>query len=211
MRYRTTSLAISLLGLALLGACDKSTSPDDGLTPAEARAIALAVDNGGTAAVDGEASGASFALIPSGSPSSDRVTVTKDFDVTVPCPRGGNAAVRGDGALVMDDVAKEILLDLSGTSTQAGCAFRTDKGLDVELTGGLDFVAHRELREGEASGTQSHEGSVDYVLGDGRSGTCAVDLEASFSLTASNATRNVVGTVCGQEVSANTTWTFTRS
>jgi hypothetical protein len=211
MRHRTTSLVLPLLGLALLGACDKSTGPEDGLTPAEARAIALAVDNGGTQAVDGEASGASLALIPSGPASMNRVTVTKDFDVTVPCPRGGSAAVKGNGGLVLDDVAGEILLDLTGTSTQAECAFRTDKGLDVTLTGGLDFVAHRELRQGEASGSQSHKGSLDYVTSDGRAGTCAVDLEASFNLTGSNATHNVAGTVCGQEVSANTTWTFTQS
>lgn len=211
MRHRTTPLVLSLLGLALLGACDESTSPEDGLTPAEARAVALAVDNGGTKAVDGEASGANLALIPTGPASLNRVTVTKDFDVTVPCPRGGSAAVKGNGGLVVDDVAGEILLDLTGTSTQAECAFRTDEGLDVTLNGGLDFVAHRELREGEASGTQSHKGSVDYVTSDGRSGRCAVDLEASFSLTGSNATRNVAGTVCGREVSANTSWTFTQS
>jgi hypothetical protein len=211
MRHRTTSLALSLLGLALLGACDKSTSPEDALTPAEARAIALAVDNGDTQAVDGEAGGASFALIPSGGASTNRVSVTKDFDVTVPCPRGGSAVVTGSGAVVADDVAGEILFDLNGASTESSCAFRTDKGLDVQLTGNLDFVAHRELRQGEASGSQSHKGSLDYVLGDGRSGTCAIDLETSFSLTAGNATRNVAGSVCGHNVSANTTWTFTRS
>lgn len=211
MQDRTSRLILSLFGLALLGACDGGTGLDaDALTAVEARAIALAVDDNGTEAVDGESTGANLALLPLGEPTADRITVTNEFDVSGPCPRGGTATVQGAGTLVMDDVLGEILFDLAGTNTMAGCAFLTEEDLDVELTGVLEFVAEREIREGEALGSQSHSGSLDYITGDGREGTCVIDVEASFSLATGTATRSVVGTVCGHDVTATTTWTFTQ-
>ena len=211
MRHRSTPLILPLLGLALLGACDESTGPEsDALTPEEARAVALAVDDGSTEAVDAE-SQPSFAIAPSGGASMDRVTISNSFNVSAPCPLGGNAAVDGEGTLTIDDVLGEILFDLTASKAHEGCAFRTQQGLEVTLDGTVSLSADRELRQGFAGGSQTHSGSLDFATSDGRRGTCVIDLTASFSLAEGEASRLVSGTVCGHSVDAETVWSYTQS
>ena len=205
---RAPLIACSLVALALTTACDGTTTPDDAsLTPAEARALALAMDDAGTAAVDSRAKGPDLSLAPS-SPSRDVVTHTSSFNVSGACALSGTAAVNGQLAITIDTNAGTVAVDLDGTSAYTACRVRGEQGVEVALTGSVDFDADRLLtRAGTASGSQTHRGTVDYVTSTGKSGSCPIDFAASFTAGAGTATRTVTGTVCGQSVDATTTWT----
>lgn len=212
MFNRRSLLILPLLGLTL-AACDDSTGPEaQQLTASEAAAIAVALDNSSSSAVEEETSEEpSFALLPSNGASHDVITRTDAFNVNLPCPRGGTANLDGDLAIEINGDEGFITLDLTASQSHSACAFRTNEGVDITVDGTLDFVAARELREGLASASQSHSGSLDYVTSDGKEGTCAIDIATAFSLTSGEATRSIVGSVCGHAVDVETSWTFTQT
>src|SRR5512138_1737635 len=98
---RATTLALALTALAVT-ACDKTTDPGASLTPAEARAIALAIDDAGLAAIDARASdGAQRNLTPT-RPALDILEHTGDFSFSGACDLGGLATLAGDGFWKID-------------------------------------------------------------------------------------------------------------
>jgi hypothetical protein len=207
---RTKIFALAFTALAVT-ACDKTTDPSTSLTPAEARAIALAIDNAGMAAVDARASdGASRNLTPT-RPSTDLLEHSGDFSFSGACDLGGLAALTGDGFWKIDSDAGTIEFGVTATADYSACAFKTNNNVEIELDGIVDFAADRllDFQQGLATGSQSYEGSLAYVTSDGKEGTCLVDVSADFSLTQNNASRTVSGSVCGQSVNATTTWTKT--
>lgn len=208
MRAKFFALALTAMAVT---ACDKTTDPSASLTPAEARAIALAIDDAGLAAVDAKASdGAQLNLTPT-RPAADILEHTGDFSFSGQCDLGGVAALAGDGFWKIDSDAGTIEFGVTATADYNACAFKTNNDIDIELDGVVDFAAERMLdtQQGLATGSQSYEGSLDYVTSDGKEGTCSVDVAAEFSLTQNNASRTVAGSVCGQSVNATTTWTKT--
>lgn len=213
MFNRRSLLTLPLLGLTL-AACDDSTGPEpQQLTASEAAALAVALDNSSSTAVDEEADAEApnHALLPSNGAARDVITRTDVFNVNLPCPRGGTANLDGDLAIEINGDEGFITLDLIASQSHAACAFRTNEGVDITVDGALDFVAARELREGLASASQSHSGSLEYVTSDGKEGTCAIDISTAFSLTPGEATRTIVGSVCGHAVDVSTSWTFTET
>lgn len=206
MRAKLLALALTA---AAVSACDKTTDPNASLTAEEARAIALAVDDAGLAATEAKASsGAQFALTPT-RPTLDLVTHSGDFSFSGACDLGGTAALSGEGSWAIDTNAGTIDFDATATGTYVGCSFETDKDVEIELDGSVAFAADRHLEQGLISGSQSYEGSLDYLTSDGKEGTCPIDVSAEFSLSQNNASRTVNGSVCGQSVNATTTWTKT--
>src|SRR5690606_26572209 len=157
------------LGLTL-AACDDSTGPEaQQLTASEAAAIAVALDNSSSSAVEEETSEEpSFALLPSNGASHDVITRTDAFNVNLPCPRSGYANLYAALATKINDDEGLTPLDLPAPPSHSASAFRTNEGVDFPVAGTLDFVAARELREGLASACQSHSGSLDYVTSDGK-------------------------------------------
>ena len=204
---RAPLIACSLAALALTAACDDATAPGGSLTADEARTLAIAMDDAGTAAVESRKDGASFSLSPP-SPSSDVVTHSSTFNVSGNCPLSGSAAVNGELGITIDTNAGTIAVDLDGTSAYTSCKVRGRDGVEVEWTGSVDFDAERFLsRAGTATGAQTHRGTVNYVTSTGKSGSCPIDFSAEFTASSSAATRVVTGTVCGQTVDATTSWT----
>ena len=204
---RAPLIACSLVALGLTAACDGATAPAGSLTADEARTLALAMDDAGTAAVESREEGARFSLSPSPA-SADVITHNSAFNVSGNCPLSGSAAVNGQLGITIDTNAGTIAVDLDGTSAYTSCKVRGKEGVEVEWTGSVDFDAERFLsRAGTASGSQSHRGTVAYVTSTGKSGSCPIDFAAEFTATASAATRVVHGAVCGHTVDATTSWT----
>jgi hypothetical protein len=210
MFNRRSLLALPLLALTL-AACEETTGPESELTASEAAALAVALDNGSSAAVDpaADAEGAEFALLPSGEAAQAVTTRTDDFAFDVPCPRGGTSNLSGEHVLVIDTDEGFITVDVTAAKGHSACAFRTNEGVDITVDGTVSFVAARELREGLASASQTHSGSLDFVTSDGKEGTCEIDITTEFTLVPGEATRSIFGSICGHDVDVSTTWTHT--
>lgn len=201
---------LPLLSLAVIAACDDSTAPaSGGLSASEARALAVALDNSTSLAVEPEtaANGPALALLPGSEIAAAVGTHEIRVDVTVPCPRGGTARLEGQQAIVIDTEQQYITVDVLGSQDHEGCVFRTGEGVDVTIDGVVEFEAARELREGLASASQSHSGSLEYSTSDGKAGTCPVNISTSFVLQPGSASRLIEGSVCGHSVDVETTWT----
>jgi hypothetical protein len=211
MVNRRSLLALPLLGL-MVAACDDSTAPESQqLSASEAAALAVALDNASSTAVDPEADteGPDFLLAPSEGAAQSVTTRTDAFDVDVPCPRGGTSNLSGEHVLVIDTDEGFITVDVTASKGHEACVFRTSEGVDITVDGTVSFVAARELREGLAAASQTHSGSLDYVTSDGKEGTCPIDITTEFSLTPGQASRTILGSVCGHEVDVSTSWTHT--
>lgn len=211
MANRRSLLALPLLGL-MLAACDDSTAPESQqLSASEAAALAVALDNSSSSAVESQTDDETpaFALLPAEGASRDVITETSSFDFNVPCPRGGTANLSGDLSWEINGDEEFIIFDLTADQQHDACAFRTNEGVDITVDGLLSFAADRELREGLWSASHTHSGALDYVTSDGKEGTCAIDITTEFSLTPGQATRTILGSVCGHEVDVSTSWTHT--
>lgn len=207
MYKRSSIFALPLLCVAL-GACDEATRPASAaLTAAEASALAAAVDNGSSASVDPQADEPSFSLSPSAGPTLAVTTRTDQFSLDVACPKGGTSTLSGEHVIVIDSEEGFITVDVTASKGHEACVFRTQQGVDITVDGTLQFVAERELRQGLASASQTHSGSLDYSTSEGKSGTCPIDITTSFTLTPGAATRTILGSVCGHDVDLTTSWT----
>jgi len=210
MRKRAPLLVVACLTPVLAAGCDQGTEAEGGLTAAEARAIAVLVDEAGTNAVDAETdSGAQLSLSPIAALTHDVWEGTHEFDVGAPCPLGGNARVDGSLSIRIDTEEGLIEADLSADSRLLSCAFRNDAGEEIELDGSLGFVAERELREGFAYGRNEHTGSLDFTTSGGREGTCTIDLTTELTATEGSGTKTLTGSVCGHDVTTTSNWTRT--
>ncbi|HEX6069426.1 MAG TPA: hypothetical protein VFZ18_06365 [Longimicrobiaceae bacterium] len=207
MFRRITLLTLPLACLAL-AACDDTTGPEGNeLSASEAAALALALDNASSSSVDTQADAPAQSLSPSNGPSQAVTTRTDDFEFSLPCPRGGTTTLGGEHVTIIDTTEGFITVDVTAAKGHDACAFRTDEGVDVTVNGTLQFVAERELRAGLASASNTHTGSLAYTTSDGKEGTCSIDITTAFTLTPGNATRTILGSVCGHEVDVNTAWT----
>jgi hypothetical protein len=210
MRIRARLLVVALLSSVVVAACDQGTESEGGLTAAEARAVAVMIDDAATTAVEAETTSApQLSLAPISGPSHDIWEGTHEFDVGAACPLGGDASVGGDLSIRIDTEAGTIEADLSATSDLAACAFRTEEGEEIEVDGSIGLVAERELSEGSAHGLNVHTGSLDYSTSSGREGTCDIDLTTELTAMENSATKTVTGSVCGHDVTTTTNWTRT--
>ncbi|HEX6925627.1 MAG TPA: hypothetical protein VF167_09355 [Longimicrobiaceae bacterium] len=209
MFNRRSLLLLPIFGL-VLGACDDSTAPEgDELSAEEAVALAIALDNTSSSAVDPQPDpeGPDLALLPSDGPSKAVTTGRDEFSIDLPCPRGGTARLEGERELVIDSDEGFITLDVEASKGHTGCTFRTGGGIDITIDGTVTFVAARELRQGEASASQTHSGTLTYVTSEGKEGSCSIDLTTEFNLVPGSITRTIIGSVCGHEVDVETSWT----
>lgn len=208
MSRKFTLLAPILL--VSFAACNDATGPSSGeLTATEARALAVAIDNGSSQSFDPQESEPSFSLSPSPGPLLAVTTRTDTFNLDLDCPRGGSTTLAGEHALVIDTDEGFITVNISASKGHTGCVFRTDQGIDITVDGTVEFSAERELREGLIRAAQSHSGLLDYSTSDGKEGTCAIDIATEFSFSPGSASRTIAGSVCGHTVDVTTTWTHT--
>lgn len=182
-----------------LAACgdETTTEPEDSLTEQEALALIEVAMSQGIAA-SGQVTGGTEVVTPEG--------FTLDF--TAPCTMGGTVAVNAQAGFIgdpNDENAESAGVDLSVTLVHSGCVeAHQGSGITFTLDGAPDVNMDIELTIGAEfrftlSGTVA--GMVGWATGDGRSGTCALDVRLD-SVDDPNALLSVMvtGQACGAQV-----------
>ncbi|HEX6040380.1 hypothetical protein [Longimicrobium sp.] len=199
-----------LMALAALAACDGG-SPTGGdstsaLTQAEAQELAYAWDGVGADVIDGSG-GPSAALLPG---SVARATNTTTFTSTRACPSGGTATVQGTREATRDGQGGGSV-SFSATRTDAACTFPARRGpeggtLTITTTPAVQLTSQQTWTDGQpGTRTSTQKGSFDWTRSGGASGSCTVDLTATW--TPATGTHTVRGTFCNRTVDVTRTRT----
>jgi len=199
---------VLIIGLALAATaagCEQAFGPNAELAPAELAELSDALIQDGLA----ETSDTSTAGLLSDGFAADMVTSSTEFTRTHDCLSGGEVIMTGTRSRTRDTESRTGTMDVSATRTFVGCARPlADSTVTITLDGAVTLTAHREWQAGQWHGVQelALSGSVDWATDDDRSGTCTIDVQASFD--PSTHTRDVSGTVCGEDVTRFGGWTF---
>lgn len=199
--------SITYLSLSLLvfGACSDGptgTNSGDPLEEAEVQAllIALAEAYGGVNTVGAAAPMVSGAP----SPAFSAVPIDASFNETVPCNEG-NMVIRGsmngdiDDQTFLGSFDIDIEFDPSACRITSGTSsFTVDGDPHIQLT------ATFTIGETTFSVEGSETGGIAFTTADGRTGTCAIDLDFSSSINSETQaiSSTVSGTVCGLNATA---------
>lgn len=192
-----------------LAACDGGSptgGSDAALDGAEAQNAASAWDEIGAGFMDSFV-GPSFAVLPGGEPSN--ATVSTEFTRSRECPAGGNATLTGTHVLQHDPATNSGSVQLTATRTDAACTVNARRGggtISITTTPSVQVTSSQTWSNGQRGvRTTTHQGSFSWQRSTGASGTCAVDLTATF--TPSTRTYTLNGTFCGHTVSVTRTHT----
>ena len=202
MRNHTLIAALALAVAA--GGCEEAFGPSGQLAPDEVVELSDAlIQEGLTETADTSTAGTltdGVAL--------DVITSSTEFTWVHSCPLGGEVTMTGTRSRTRDSETRTGTLDVSATRTFVDCARPLVDSTVITLNGEVTLTAHREWQAGSWHGAQelTLSGSVSWVTDDDRSGTCVIDVEASFD--PATHTRTVTGTVCGEDVGAFRGWTF---
>jgi hypothetical protein len=211
-----TRIALPLLVAVALSACDDTTaSSGDQLSDAE---VTVLSENLVTTAFDATTSvataDADVAQLDGATIAGDAVSSTLEFTRTVSCPLGGQVVLEGIRTREWDFDTWSGYMDFELTKTHESCVRPAREAEDVSITldGAPDVLVsvHHEWADGQRTGIQSMSllGAIDWVTSDGRSGTCEIDVEASFD--PETHTRTVTGTVCDHAVAWSRQWQHSR-
>jgi hypothetical protein len=205
---RTPLLTAAVL-VAALAACDGSPTggASAALTPAEAELLAGDWDAISAAVMDGF-DGPTASLSPTGAPAT--ATVTAEFTRTRQCPGGGTATVQGTRPVTHDPQTGAGSAQLAATRTDAACTFAVRRGgggtLSITTTPTVQVASQQAWSGGEAGvRTATQQGSFDWTRSTGASGSCTVDLVATW--TPSTRTYTLDGTFCARTVHVTRTRT----
>lgn len=179
-----------------LAACgdETTTEPEDSLTEEEALAL-IEVAIGQGIAVSGQVTGGTEVVTPEG--------VTLDF--TAPCSMGGTVAVNAQAGFTGDPNAESAGVDLSVTLVHSGCVeAQQGSGITFTLDGAPNVNMNIELTIGAEFGftlSGTVAGMVAWTTGDGRAGTCALDVRLE-PVDDPNALLSVMvtGQACGTQI-----------
>lgn len=204
--------AVLVAGVAVFatGCGDSVTgTTGDAVTQAEAEALAEALSQSGIETLGNLQKTGGPALAPAAS-------VTTTLDATDTCDGGGTVSVKGK--VTVNTTTSGGTVDLDFTETPSGCQ------VTAELSGGAvvftltgnpninvkgSFTLTTTTEGASYTGSLTYKGGIDWSSDDGRSGTCGVDLSASYTATftqtgfSGSATQS--GTVCGVSVSKTVT------
>jgi hypothetical protein len=197
----------ALLGFAALSACD-GASPTGGagaaLTQDEARELAAAWDDLAAGVIDGYG-GPSESVLPDGAPA--QATVTVEFTSTRTCPGGGTATLQGSRVANRDGQGGGSV-QYAATRTDAACTFPARRGgtLTLTTTPTVQLTSEQSWTGGQpGTRTSTQTGSFDWARSTGATGSCTVDLTATW--TPSARTYTLQGTLCNRTVSVTRTRT----
>ena len=202
MRNHTLIAALALAVAA--GGCEEAFGPGAELGPEEVAELSDGLIQDGLA----ETADTSTTGTLSDGVALDMITSSTEFTWTRTCPLGGEVTMTGTRSRTRDTETRSGTMDVSATRTFLDCTRPLVDSTVITLNGEIDLTAHREWQEGSWHGAQelALSGSVDWATDDDRSGTCIIDVEASFD--PATHTRTVTGSVCGQDVSRFNGWTF---
>jgi hypothetical protein len=199
MYRRCASSAVVAALLVTAAACDGGTvGPDSArLTDAELRAMASEFEGIGTGVADGR-TGLLVAALGRIGPGMFR----PEFDVTRACPAGGTVTVAGQTVRDGSPESRTFTVRTTATKTHLNCAWETRRGVVVTTNGNPNLVltAQRNVVAGVPTGPQTHtqKGSFTWSASDGRSGTCPVDISATW--VPQTRTHTVTGVFCDRRI-----------
>jgi hypothetical protein len=134
-------------------------------------------------------------LAPSGT-----ISIDQSVDESAPC-ESGTIGIKGDVEGTVDDESFEADLSMRLTLSFNDCAVSAETQT-ITLANPPGLVYDMDFLMGEesfsTSGTQI--GGFDFTTGDGRTGSCAIDLSFDVSYTMGSGTQNstITGEVCGR-------------
>lgn len=202
-----TLLLPALVALTALAACDGASPTGDGdaaLTQAEAQELAASWDEIGAGVMDGYG-GPAADLLP-GAPA--QATTSTQFTSTRACPSGGSATLQGTREATRDGQGGGSVA-FSATRTDAACAFPARRGagtLTLTTTPTVQLTSQQTWTAGQpGTRTSTHTGSFDWARSGGASGSCTVDLTATW--TPATRTYTLEGTFCDRTISVTRTRT----
>lgn len=198
-------LLIGLMATATLTACDQVTDPGSSLSQAEIAALSDALIQDGLAETSDTTSSVG---IQADGVAADVYTWTFEFAITRSCLLGGEVSAVGTRERTRDTETRSGTMDFTSTRTFTDCARLITDSIVMTLNGAVTTDVHRAWTDGHWDGLQTVEvaGILDWATDDERSGTCEIDVEASFD--PETRTRTVTGTVCDADAGALRRWTF---
>jgi hypothetical protein len=137
------------------------------------------------------------------------IHVDRSVNVSAPCALGGEISLNGsvDGTVDDETFASDIEMEV-GVQFDA-CAVASDQNT-LTVDGEVQYDSHVVLSETEFSADGSQVGGFEFTTNDGRSGSCAIDIDFSASYTeGTSAQSSVSGTVCGRSASQFEAYTGT--
>jgi hypothetical protein len=152
--------------------------------------------------------GPAFNLAAGGEQAS--AAVTTEFSRTRPCPVGGTATMAGTRVIQHDPATHSGSVQLTATRTDAACTMNARRGggtISITTTPDVAVTASQTWTNRQpGTRTVTQKGSFGWQRSTGQSGTCAVDLTATF--TPATRTYTLDGTFCGHAVSVTRTQTL---
>jgi len=198
-------LAVGLaLTLAACGGDPLGVNSGDELTDTEIQAVFNAL-GGAVAGIDASAS----RTAPLDGIQMAEINVDQGVDVSTPCNLGGEISVNGSLGGTVDDetFASDLEMDV-GVQFDA-CVIAAEQNT-VSVDGEIQFESHFVLNEAAFSADGSQVGGFEFTTSDGRTGSCAIDIDFSASLTEGTSAQSTVsGTVCGRSASQFEAYTGT--
>jgi len=204
--YRKLLLPGALAAAVVLAACDKGTTGPDGssqLSAEDARALAGETGDQDGAFMDGFA-GPSFNKTAAGPQFATTVTTT--FTRTRTCPQGGSVKLEGTHVVTADPATHSGSVAFSATRTETACVFsRGERTITINGNPNTVLTSNQSWTNGvRGVRTATKKGSFTWSRSDGKSGTCNVDVTATWD--PATHTLHVQGTFCNQTVDVTRTW-----
>lgn len=197
MRIRILSTVLIAGTLAACGESGTGPSQSEGITRADAAALARALAGTGAKVAQVGAAGASSSSRDV-SAAGGGGSFTFAVDATEPCRPSGTMELDGVLSGNWDQTAQTAQLDADIAVRHNACAVRAEDGGIITLTGDPDIDLTLAARAGATGLTQlrvTEVGAFSWAKGAGSSGRCTVDLTAELIA----GTRNVrlSGSFCG--------------
>ena len=199
-------VSAATLAALTLAACDGSPTAGAGLDQLEAENAAALWDEVGAAVMDGF--GPVFAVSPVEG-GAVQATTTTDFTRTRQCPAGGTSTFAGTRTVTNDPATRSGSMQLNATRTDAACTMDARRGggtISISTTPNVAVTSNQSWTDGvPGTRTTTHKGSFTWTRSAGQSGSCTVDLTATF--TPATRTYTLNGTFCNRTVSVTRTRT----
>ncbi len=192
--------SLALLVAAACGGSPTGTNSGDPLTEQEIQAVLDAL--GGSLGGVTSASVVSANVLDSGGPnlSTAAEPINVNLDVTVPCQSGGNIGLDGSMNGDVDTQTGEGSVDVDFKWIINGCVVPTQSTtVTVQGDPHIQFAATFTFSQDSFSMDGTQAGGFSFTTGDGRSGSCAIDLsfQSSVNYTTNAVTGSFNGTICG--------------
>jgi hypothetical protein len=196
-RKAMSGLTIGLvLALAACGDNPVGVNSGDELSDAEIQAVFNAF-GGAFSNVDASA----HVVAPAEGIQMADIQVDQSVDVSTQCALGGGIALSGSvkGTVNDETYASNLVMEV-GVGFDA-CGVPSDE-VTLTVDGDVDFYAAVVIGEGSFSTEGWQRGGFDFTTDDGRSGSCAINIDFDASYTeGESAQSNVSGEVCGRSAS----------